>query len=97
MSLRDRAGAPPTRILFIATAPNPARWKLADQMRQLNQLVQAYAMKTPWVTYVDVFTPMLGPDGAPRPELFVADKLHMNAQGYALWTEILRPLIQVRE
>jgi lysophospholipase L1-like esterase len=29
---------------------------------------------------------MLGPDGQPRPDLFVADNLHMNEAGYAIWT-----------
>jgi hypothetical protein len=32
---------------------------------------------------------MLGPDGLPRPEIFSADQLHMNAEGYKLWTNII--------
>jgi lysophospholipase L1-like esterase len=32
---------------------------------------------------------MLGPDGLPRPELFRADRLHLNQQGYALWHRII--------
>ena len=30
---------------------------------------------------------MLDADGQPRKDLFVADMLHMNAQGYAIWKE----------
>jgi hypothetical protein len=34
---------------------------------------------------------MLGPDGRPRAELLVGDGLHLNKDGYALWTSIVRP------
>ena len=37
---------------------------------------------------------MLGASGQPRPELFVEDQLHMNARGYAIWTRILRPVVE---
>ena len=33
---------------------------------------------------------MLGSDGKPRPELFLDDGLHMNAQGYQIWSDLLR-------
>jgi lysophospholipase L1-like esterase len=39
---------------------------------------------------------MLGPDGKPRPDIFVEDGLHMNHNGYALWTEIVRPYLVLR-
>ena len=33
-------------------------------------------------------------DGAPSDALFVADGLHLNARGYALWTKILKPVLE---
>jgi lysophospholipase L1-like esterase len=38
--------------------------------------------------WVDVFPAMLA-GGGPRPELFAADGLHLNADGYALWREVV--------
>jgi lysophospholipase L1-like esterase len=35
----------------------------------------------------------LTPDGQAREELFVADKLHFNAEGYKLLAERLRPAL----
>ncbi len=32
---------------------------------------------------------MLGRDGRPRGELFRADRLHLNADGYALWKSVI--------
>jgi lysophospholipase L1-like esterase len=43
-------------------------------------------MKGEGLVFVDVVPLMLGADGAPDPELFVKDGLHMSAKGYELWT-----------
>jgi lysophospholipase L1-like esterase len=32
---------------------------------------------------------MLGDDGKPKPDIFIADRLHMNAAGYAIWREVV--------
>ena len=37
---------------------------------------------------------MLLPDGQPNPEIYSADRLHMNEKGYALWTGIVAPYLQ---
>ena len=89
-----QAALPQTRIAFISTAPNPARWRLVSEMKRLNELVEQYTQKNPQVIFIDVFHRMLGPDGQPLPDIYVADKLHMNAKGYRLWTEIIRPLVE---
>src|SRR5260370_11998775 len=44
--------------------------------------------------YIDVFTPMLTQEGRPRPDLFLQDGLHPNARGYAVWTAIIRPILE---
>ncbi len=36
---------------------------------------------------------VLGADGKPRPELFVADKLHFSDAGYKLLAERVRPYL----
>lgn len=90
-----RRRLPRTRIVFIAIKPSLARWALADRMRRTNALVRAYAARDPRrLVYVDVFTPMLDSTGAPRRELFLEDGLHMNARGYAIWTERVRPYVR---
>ncbi|MBA2371412.1 MAG: hypothetical protein H0V71_07165 [Chloroflexi bacterium] len=70
-----------------------ASWALVDQIRAANALVRGYAAADPRLLYVDVFSPMLRPDGGPREDLFVADRLHLNARGYALWRELLLPIV----
>ena len=43
--------------------------------------------------YIETYSLPLGADGQPRPELFVADKLHLNAAGYKLLAERVRPYL----
>jgi lysophospholipase L1-like esterase len=86
-----RTASPKTGIVFISIKPSPARWALAEKVRAANQMIENYCKPAEGLTYIDVFNPMLGGDGKPRAELFLEDKLHLNARGYALWTEIIKP------
>lgn len=91
------AALPRTRIAFIAIKPSLRRWKLAGTMKQANRLIAEQCRKDDRLKYVDVFGPMLGKDGKPRPELFVKDGLHLTAAGYRLWASILRPYLAVKK
>ena len=88
---RIRQRLPETRIGFISIKPSPSRWHLAPAVRAANELVREYSANDPRLFYVDVFTPMLGPDGKPREDLFLDDMLHMNQKGYAIWRAAVAP------
>jgi lysophospholipase L1-like esterase len=64
-------------------------WNI-NNIRRANTLIQAAASQYPGVSYLDVFSPMLSPAGASRPELFTEDGLHMNAAGYEIWMRVIR-------
>jgi lysophospholipase L1-like esterase len=84
---------PATRVVFVSIKPSIARWNIVDKMRAANQLVRDYASTDDRLSYVDVFTPMLDASGQPRRELFLEDGLHMTPAGYAIWRELIAPLI----
>ena len=88
---RVHAVLPQTRITFISIKPSPARVRLMPEIRRANALVRKYVATAPNTDFVDVFTPMLDGDGQPRRELFRADALHLNANGYALWKSVIAP------
>lgn len=85
-----RAALPGVRIAFISVAPNPARWAQVEKVKRVNQLVAEHSRRH-GLTFVDVFPRMLGPDGLPKPDIFVTDRLHMNPKGYAIWREAVAP------
>jgi len=89
-----RAQLPRVPIDFISIKPSPIRWSLADQFKAANALVREYAEQTAQIRYIDIWPSLLGRDGAPRPELFDADRLHLNGAGYRLWRDIIRPGVE---
>lgn len=88
-----RARLPETRFVFIGVKPSLARWTQVDRMRAANAMLRAFCTHDDRVAYVDVDAAMLGWDERPRRELFVEDGLHLSAEGYRLWTMLLRPFL----
>lgn len=81
---------PKTEIVYIALSPSVARWNQADKERALNAMVKEFVKTTKFLKYLDDADISLGVDGKPRPELFIADKLHFNADGYKLFSAKVR-------
>jgi len=88
VKINTRFGSLP--CYYISLKPSISRWHVANLFRFTNGLIENEISKygNNW-HFVDVFNKMLGPDGKPRPELFVYDGLHLSEKGYALWKEIL--------
>lgn len=82
---------PQTRIVYVAIKPSIKRWNLIAKIREANGLIREVVAKDPRLVYLDVDKPMLDADGKPRAELFKPDGLHLNADGYKLWNELLLP------
>ena len=89
-----RRKLPRTHLVFLAIKPSLARWALYPKMQEANKLIRQYIEKNPkQLRFVDVATPLLGPDGKPRPELYREDGLHMTRAGYEIWTQALTPVL----
>ncbi len=81
---------PDTEIVFISLAPSLARWRQHEKELAVNALAQKYIQGKAHLHYIEDYPMPLGPDGQPRPELYVADKLHFNAAGYQLLAQCVR-------
>ncbi len=89
-----RRQMPSVPVLYISMKPSPARWAMRSRMQQGNKLIQRYLKKKRHARFLDVWDAMLGNDGLPMEKLFIADRLHMNAAGYAIWQQLIRPLLK---
>jgi len=92
LTTKIRAALPQTRIAYIAIAGNPKRWAQVEQVRKANSLIENYCRRH-GMDFINTFPLMLGPDGLPKPNIFVEDQLHMNERGYAIWREAVRPYL----
>ena len=91
---RVHEALPKTHVLFISIKPSLKRWALVGKMREANQLVRQLTEGDERLHYVDIDTPMVGPDGKPRPELFRKDGLHLKPEGYKVWADALEPYLK---
>jgi len=87
------AQLPKTEIAYISIAGNPARWSQVEDVKKANALIEGYIKDHAGLKFINVFPHMLGSDGLPLPNIFVQDRLHMNPEGYKIWTEVITPYL----
>jgi len=82
---------PAANIAYVSIKPSPSRKQLMPKMKRANMQIKSYLGKQKNTSFIDVYQPMLLPDGKPRPEIFLEDSLHMNEKGYAIWKKTIQP------
>ncbi|MCP4453084.1 MAG: creatininase family protein [Planctomycetes bacterium] len=87
------AHAPNTPLIYIPIKPCPSRWHLWAEESRVNAAVLEQSKQDPLLYYADTATPMLETGSPPDDSLFIADKLHLSAKGYRMWTHVTRPLV----
>jgi lysophospholipase L1-like esterase len=91
---RVRRDDPELPIAWIAITPSPARAQHIGLVRAANELVRAECAADPRLSFIDPTPDLALPDGAPDPRFFQRDGLHLNADGYAVWTRHVRPVAE---
>jgi lysophospholipase L1-like esterase len=88
-----RSQMPGENIVFISLKPSPSRIRLDEKMQQANQLIKNFMARQTNASFVDVYHPMLTPQGRPIPGIFMPDSLHMNPSGYQIWKKAIQPYL----
>jgi lysophospholipase L1-like esterase len=81
-------------IAYISMKPSPGRKHLMPKFLVANMAIKNFLKKKRKAAFVDVYYKMLKPDGSPIDDIFIEDKLHMNAKGYALWKKAIEPYLK---
>lgn len=84
---------PRTKIIFVGIKPSGSRWSLWPVMAEANKMIEELSGKDDRLYYFDSAAPLLGDDGKPAAKFFLKDNLHLNPDGYRVWTKALRPII----
>ncbi|MBL0192682.1 MAG: hypothetical protein IPQ09_00410 [Myxococcales bacterium] len=88
-----RPGAP---LLYVGITPTPARWAGWASAALVNQEIARLATTHPSLRYIDSPAAFLAAATAGEPppaRLFVADGLHLSAEGYALFESTVLPAV----
>lgn len=83
-----------TPIAFVSIKPSPSRQHLMPRMVEANRLIKNFLSNKRRSKYIDVYSKMLKADGSPMDDIFIGDKLHMNAKGYAIWQKEMEPYLK---
>lgn len=87
---------PDTWIYYISMKPTPLRWKNWPTISATNKRIEEFCRTQDRVEYIDVSGAMLDASGNLRKDLYRADHLHMNPEGYAIWISIIKPVLMAR-
>ena len=80
-------------VMYVSIKPSVARWSMEEKFVAANTLIRNFINKQKQTQFLDVHTAMLDPNGMVYKDIFIADKLHMNAKGYAIWQKIIAPTL----
>jgi lysophospholipase L1-like esterase len=88
-----RAALPQVPIAFSSITPGPGRWDEADARKKANRVIKDYIATQRNLHFIDLWDAMLTPDGKPREDLWVEDRIHPNHAGYLIRVKIMKPLL----
>ncbi len=85
---------PKTKVVYISIRPSLARLAALEKQKLANSLIEDYCKKEKKLKYLNVHDDFFLPSGELMPDIFVADKLHLNAKGYTIWTKKVRGYLE---
>lgn len=80
-------------VAFVSIKPSPSRDKFRPVVVEANKLIKNFLASKSNTSFIDVYSKMLAADGNPMPDIFIEDRLHMNAKGYAIWQKAIEPYL----
>lgn len=90
---RIQLAVPQTKIYLIGAKPSPSRWSKKELYLVFNQQLEKYCQSKEGVTFIATWEPLTDSEGNARPELYIKDQLHLNADGYVVWAKIFKPYL----
>lgn len=79
-----------TPVFWIEITPTPSRWEKWDQISRVNLLIRNYNDKRKNLYYIPTSHKFLNDKSLPEESLFMPDLLHLNENGYRLWSECIK-------
>lgn len=88
-----RTNLPQATIDYVSIKPSPVRASIQPKVKAANKEIKAFFKTQKNAAFIDLYDAMLDAKGAMREELYVADRLHMKPEGYAIWKKIILPYL----
>ncbi len=89
-----RQKLPDTVFIVMSGLPLPGRSEYWEDINETNQALKEYCESNENMYFADATSFMLDENGDFRPELFIDDGVHLNEDGHALWTELMKEILE---
>ncbi len=89
-----RSKYPATPLAYVSMKPSPSRQRFLEEYKEANSKIALFLKNQKNTAFIDVYSKMLKPDGSPMDDIFLKDKLHMNAKGYKIWQQAMQPYLK---
>jgi len=91
---RVHTALPETRIFYVSINRAPDKRNRWDVVDQANAQAREYCAQAPRLGFIDVNPALFQPDGEPRMDLYLSDKLHFKPPAYDAFTAIIKPILE---
>ncbi|MGV2049238.1 GDSL-type esterase/lipase family protein [Agrobacterium sp. 22-209-1] len=81
---------PQADVFVVAIKHSPARWIYRHEFDLFNQMARDWCNSSERTTWLDPNAGLIGENGLPMFRYYLPDLVHLNAAGYAVWSEALR-------
>jgi lysophospholipase L1-like esterase len=85
---------PGAKLVFVSARPSLAREAMKAKQQDLNQRIAAISVKKKGHYVIDMHSPFYNADGSLMQDIFVADKLHLNEKGYAIFAKQIQNFVE---
>jgi glycerophosphoryl diester phosphodiesterase len=85
-----RKSHPETPVFWIEVTPSSSRWKVWPEIQKATALIREICANQKNTYSIRTDFAFLNSEGKPKDELFIKDLLHLNPEGYAVWTDIVK-------
>jgi len=89
-----RKTKPHAEIIYISIKPSPRRLKDKIQIEEVNARIKQFLKQQSGTAYADVYSKMLDVHGDLVPAYYREDGLHLTAEGYTIWKDVISEFIK---
>jgi lysophospholipase L1-like esterase len=84
------AELPEADLFYLPITPTTSRWEIWPEANRANHLIREYAEDNGKVHFIEATSHFMDEEGKPRKEFLFWDGIHLNNNGYAIWTELVK-------
>lgn len=85
---------PKANIAYVSIKYSPSREQFWPIMKKANKKIKCFLQWKKNANFIEINNAMKDENGNVRKDIFVEDMLHLNSDGYKIWTEVMKPYLK---